>query len=432
MYPELTEEERFPILSPRGREFLHRMRQHASAPMWNWPNGEQLHQNGLERVRQFQKALVSQETYSPHTPPGWLGDFIERCIEEVPFYRGRTPRGVSLEEIPTCSRSDLAPRVWDFVPDSESLEELVIFSSSGTTGQPTRTPHHPFSAACGIPLIEYALRELHGITMPRSVGQVAITNVAAYPGAFTTAIVVSYLEEAGCVRVNLDPSAWRTLSDREKYINEWQAPIWLGDPVAFGVLETLQIDYKPQAIVSSILHLTDTFAARLRTRYECPVVDLIAMTEAGIIAARTEQGYRVLPHDLHVEILDEHGNRCRPGVRGEITLTGGRNPFLPLLRYRTGDHAAMEFIAGHRVLIGFEGRQPVEYRASDGRMIHSMQLTQLMRRFPVHRYQMREAGNNAYELHIRGDVDRDTFQREISQLFGTAVQIRYDEFETPS
>jgi phenylacetate-CoA ligase len=130
--------------------------------------------------------------------------------------------------------------------------------------------------------------------------------------------------------------------------------------------------------------------------------------------------------------LDEHGNRCPPGVRGEITLTGGRNPFLPLLRYRTGDHAAMEFIAGHRVLIGFEGRQPVEYRASDGRMIHSMQLTQLMRRFPVHRYQMREAGNNAYELHIRGDVDRDTFQREISQLFGTAVQIRYDEFETPS
>jgi len=40
MYPELSEEERFPLLTQRGRELLYRMRQHPNAPIWNWPNGE--------------------------------------------------------------------------------------------------------------------------------------------------------------------------------------------------------------------------------------------------------------------------------------------------------------------------------------------------------------------------------------------------------
>lgn len=427
MYPEISEQERFPILTPGGRAFLHRMRQHVSAPVWNWPNGEQLDHRGLERVQQFQKAIVTQGAYSSLDEPPWLADFAERCITEVPFYRKRTPLKAPFSQLLTCSRADLAPRPWDFVPDSEPIDELVIFSSSGTTGQPTRTPHHPYSAACGIPLIEYALRELHGINVPRGVDQVAITNVVAYPGAFTTAIVVSYLEEAGCVRVNLDPSAWRSLPHREAYINTWKAPIWLGDPVAYGALDQLKIDHAPQAIVSGILHLSPSYADQLQRRYGCPVVDLYAMTEAGIIAAGTSVGHRILPHDLFVEVLDNEDQRCPPGVRGEITLTGGRNPFLPLLRYRTGDHASLSLIDGHRILVDFEGRQTVEYRASNGRSVHSMELTRLMRRFPVHRYQMRETDPDRYELLIRGDVDRLIFEKEVSQLFGDSTAVCYEE-----
>jgi phenylacetate-CoA ligase len=427
MYPEISERERFPILTPRGRAFLHRMRQHANAPLWNWPNGEQLDHRGLERVQEFQRGLAAQGAYASLDEPAWLSEFVEYCVSDVPFYRRRTPRDARFHEIPSCNRADLAPRVWDFVPDSEPVDELVIFSSSGTTGQPTRTAHHPFSAACGIPMIEYALRELHGISIPRGVDQVAITNVAAYPGAFSTAIVVSYLEEAGCVRVNLDPSAWRSPADREAYINTWNAPIWLGDPVAYGAMETLEISRAPQAIVSSILHLNPSYADKLQQRYGCPVIDLYAMTEAGIIAAGTRGGHRILAHDLHVEILDELGRRCPPGVRGEVTLTGGRNPFLPLLRYRTGDFASLALVDGHRVLVEFEGRQPVDYRASDGRRVHSMELTRLMRLFPVHRYQLRETETGRYDLSIRGDVDREALQEAVVQLFGTCVDLRYDE-----
>lgn len=50
MHPEISEQERFPLLTPAGRKWLHAMRQHPQAPIWNWPNGEQLNEIGRAHV----------------------------------------------------------------------------------------------------------------------------------------------------------------------------------------------------------------------------------------------------------------------------------------------------------------------------------------------------------------------------------------------
>ena len=429
MYPELSESERFPILTQRGRELLYRMRQHPNAPIWNWPNGEQLDQAGLHRVQSFANALNDVALRSTQVQPTWLTSYVERCLHEVPFYRKRSRPGTSFQSIPPCSRADLAPRVWEFVPDSEPLNQTIVFSSSGTSGYPTRTPHHPYSAACGVPLIEFALRSLYNIALPRGPEHVAITNVAAYPGAFTTAIVVAYLNEAGCVRVNLHPSAWRSIDDCSRFIQEWQAPIWLGDPVAFGSLEQIDVGYAPKAIVSSIMHLSEGYASKLSHRYGCPVLDLYAMTEAGIIAVRTNDGHRILSHDLHIEILDANDQPCPPGAQGEITLTGGRNPFLPLLRYRTGDFASLVSHNGQRLLVDFHGREPTEYRTASGAVIHSMEVTRLMRLHPVLRYEMKQRAEGGFEMVYDGDIDSTKLQNQLRELFGEPVELVNAEFE---
>lgn len=426
MHPELPEHERFPILTPGGREFLYQMRQHSCAPIWNWPNGEQLEERGLQLVHQFDRDLRSRHGEESLAQPTWLAEYVERCLKEVPFYRQRSRLGTKFDDLPSCSRQDLAPRVWDFVPDDMPLNELITFSSSGTTGYPTRTAHHPFSAACGVPLIEYALQELHGLSLLRGTGRVAILNLAAFPEATTTAIVVAFLEEAGCIRVNLDPAAWRSAPHRSEYINHWKAPIWLGDPIAFRAMEQIAVDHQPQAILSSIMHLTDSYADHLRRKYGCPVIDLYAMTEAGIVAARTSHGHRVLPHDLFVEILDASERPCPPGVRGEITLTGGRNPFLPLLRYRTGDFAALDILDGHRTLMNFAGREPIEYATQSGKFVHSMEVIRLMRRYPIAHYTVKNTTPNTYELSIQGDVNRWAFEQEVRSLLGQSTAIDYE------
>lgn len=422
MYPELSEAERFPLLTEGGRRFLHAMRQHAHAPLWNWPNGEQLNEAGLARVQQFAHLLNSDHKPIGLANPDWLNEFVERCLETVPFYRSRSRPGTKFEDLPTCRRADLAPRVWQFVPDDESVDELISFSSSGTTGEPTRTPHHPYSAACGIPLLEYALQTQCGLRFLRGADQVAMVNVAAYPGAYTTAIVMAYLQESGCIRVNLDRSAWRTDEDCRRYLGAYPSPIWLGDPVAFGALERVDLGYAPAAIVSSIMHLHSGYAERLRSRYHCPVLDVYAMTEAGIIAVKDTgkngAGHRVIAPDLYIEILDDFGRRCEPGGRGEITLTGGRNPYLPLLRYRTGDYAALEMDGSVRILRDLVGREPVEYIAESGESVHSMEIVRTLREFPVRRFAMREIADG-YELEVVGDVDWGALELKMNALLGS-------------
>ncbi len=413
MYPEISEQERFPLLSSAGRSLLYRMRQHTHAPIWNWPNGEQLDAEGLSEVHRFANALKEPRCADA---PDWLEEFTDFCLTDVPFYRSRSDnKRCRFQQLPSCSREDLAPRVWDFVPDSQSLDKLIVFSTSGTTGHPARMLSHPATAACGVPLMEHALSHM-GISFPRGTDSVAITNVAAYRGAFTTAIVVSYLQESGCIRVNLHPTAWRHADDREKFINSWKSPVWLGDPIAFGQLRSLDIDYAPQAILSSIMRLPPGLAMQLQQQYGCPVLDLYAMTEVGILGVQTPSGHLILPHDVYVEILGPDDTPVPDGHRGEVTVTSRRNPFLPLLRYRTGDFAALRREGPQTWLIDLEGRTPVQFPLRSGRIVHSMEVTRLMRTHPILQYRLHQDANGNFSFGYRGMIDVRTLSEQLHEL----------------
>ena len=181
----------------------------------------------------------------------------------------------------------------------------------------------------------------------------------------------------------------------------------LGDPQAFAALEHIGIERPPQVLVSCIMHLSDALAAQLAARYGCPVIDLYALTEAGIVAVRSPHGHAILPHDLYVEILDEHDEPCPPGVRGEITLTGGRNPFLPLLRYRTGDFASLAWHDGRPTLVGLEGRRPVCFPSGD-RIVHSMEVTRLLRKFPLAQYQLHQDEEGGFRFRLSRRRERQS------------------------
>lgn len=429
MHPEISEAERFPILTPEGRRFLHALREHPQAPRWNWPNGEQLDEQGLQRVIEFAEALRLHEPDPRDGLPDWIPGFADFCLDEVPFYRQRTSAGTAFDDIPSCSRDDLAPTVWSFVPDSQPLDHLIVFSSSGTTGHPAKMPTHPWTAACGVPLLEQALAT-YGVELPRGVDQVALTNIVSYPGAYTTAIVVAWLQEAGCLRVNLESGVWRDVADRKAYIDHWDAPVILGDPLAFRSLNAVDLDTQPRALMSSIATLTPAFKDDLERRYGAPVFDMYALTEAGIVAVGTEHGFEVLPHDLYVEVLDEHDQPCPEGVRGEITLTGGRNPFCPLLRYRTGDFASLIHQGGRCRLIDLEGRDPVLFRTPDGRAIHSMEVSRALRRLPLIQFSLSQNSGTEFEFQYLGDVNEEQIRAELAELFGGEADFEIAEVES--
>ena len=155
-----------------------------------------------------------------------------------------------------------------------------------------------------------------------------------------------------------------------------------------------------------------------------------SLNEAGPIAYSCPlgHGHHVLAHDLYVEMLDEEGRPVPPGRRGELTLTGGRNIFLPLLRYRTGDTGRLDFDpcpCGDPIprILELEGRPPVLFHDAAGRVVNPVDLSRVLKHFPIVQHEFKQQADLSCELVIRPlskdhQPDADTIAAALRTLLG--------------
>jgi phenylacetate-CoA ligase len=150
------------------------------------------------------------------------------------------------------------------------------------------------------------------------------------------------------------------------------------------------------------------------------VIDLYGITEASLIAHRDGAGHRLLPRPLLIEILDGSGNPCPTGVSGEVTVTCGDNALLPLLRYRTGDHAALGWVDGEPALVGLDGREPVLFRAESGRWVNSIEFTHLLSPLGIVAWQLhqRADGSLSLTMHETGSPEPAAAAAVVRSLVG--------------
>jgi hypothetical protein len=544
----LTEAQRHPLLTDAGRELLRWLHEHPAAPRFNHRCGDRLTADGLARVREFAKEVQAwnfddefitpsqrdapwQETplqigiealaggsrasarppegsipitshvrdcFGPHGGPrndelpAWVMPFAAWCYRDAPFYRGRGRLPADFAAIPTCGRQALSREPWRFVPDSQPLDDLIVYTTSGaTTGHSLEVLSHPEVAAMYLPLLEAALsiascrnppdcaalpstrKSAACVTSPAGVRlaggaeRVSIILVCSQRRTYTYATVLSYLAGAGYAKINLDTADWRDPDDRARYLDACDPEVYTGDPLAFVALAELPLMTRPRALISTAMTLLPGLRRQLEARFGCPVLDLYSLNEAGPVAVAVPEAYdnvmlsgitdqdaprrnsseashgdtdssldsrrnesvgadplrmttaqpfgagipasrgtifTLLQPRLYVEILAADGAACPPGVRGEIALTGGFNPFLPLLRYRTGDFAALGYRDGRRVLVGLEGRPPVLFRGRDGRPINNVDVSTALRPFALAQFQLHQAENGDLTLRVRGDL----------------------------
>ena len=167
---------------------------------------------------------------------------------------------------------------------------------------------------------------------------------------------------------------------------------------------------------------------QLEAHFNCPVIDVYSLCESRFIAARVDDEFEIIPHDLYIEILAADGRVCQPGERGEITLTGGRNPFQPLLRYRTDDYAAMEFRGSTPVLVNFEGRQPTLFIDARGKIINNINVTHALKPFPIAQFSLHQFEDRALVLKMRGiGVDEQKVKAALLDLFGADQALAIEE-----
>jgi len=419
----LTEMQQHPLLTDAGRKLLQDLYEHEHGPRFNHRCGDRLDAAGLERVRTY-AGLVKAEPprWTPGEPPAWVYEHAAHCAMQVPVYR-RNGLRADFQEIPTVSREELGRAPWDFVPDNANLDGLILYDSTGTTGHPTDILCHPLASSMYLPLMELALG-IYGVKLEGGPGRMAIMLAANQKRTWTFASISAYLNQAAFAKVNLYPTEWRDPADRTAFIDSCAPEIFTGDPIAFDALAALPFKLQPKALISTSMTLTPENRSRLEARFSCPVLDIYSLSEAGPVAVSTSEGYRILPPDLYVEVLRPDGSHCREDETGDITLTGGRNPFLPLLRYRTGDRGRLTVVNGAPTLTDLEGRPPVIYHNDQGNPINNVDIYWVLRPFRIARYRVHQAVDRSVRIEIsRTFATYDEVRVALQDLFGTSLPI---------
>lgn len=423
----LSDAERWPALSPAQIGEVTRWADDPAAPVWVHRTGDRLTEPDLQEL-----ATTADRLAEPPAPrvaggePDWVPSLVERVHAVVPHYRGCARVGAShgrssLADVAPVSREDLVADVSAFVPVDVPLDRVLEGSSSGSAGAALTVPLHPVAVAADVLLIRHLLAGA-GVEWRPEPGRLSLLNLVDQEHAFTYVSAITALWRRGpdardgasggtppvMARVNLHAGQWRRPGDRERFLERANPQVVSASPAALLALLELAragLELRPLAVVSGAAHLTPAVRAAVRRTWGVPVVDLYGLRETGAVAARTDDGpFAVVPRRVYVEALDARGRRLPEGEVGELAVTVGENPYLPLLRYRTGDQGAVTTTPDGRQLIdGLEGRAPVRFARADGTWMPSVDATQLLQAYGMAAWRLHQDADGSVHLAVLPD-----------------------------
>ncbi len=418
-----THDDRHPGLTAHGAELLKRMREHPAAPLFRNHSGHRLLPMEVDAVRQHSERVRCADIEPRPHFAAWLPAFLKRVREQVPYWRLHAPGSDELGDWPTTSRANFAADIAAFVPDDLSLDRVINFRTTGSTGHPLLLPSHPVVAARYLSYHQRAYRRL-GVELTAGRGQVGVLLIGWQQKCFTYTSVTPYRDDCGLAKINLHPVDWRHLSDRGAYIDALAPEVIAGDPLSLAVLLEIEFEHRPKILLSTSMQLLPGLRHALEARFKCVVADVYSLNEAGPIAAyeNSVDGHMLLQPELVVEILDANNRPPGIGEAGDVVLTGGFNDYLPLVRYRTGDTATLERVGGEFVLRRLLGRQPVRIRRANGSFLNNIDITHALADLPIAQFSLHQRvdGDLDFTVQPGPGFDLDETIARLNRVLGSA------------
>lgn len=416
------------LLTASDLKYLELLRDHRAAPLYNWTWESTLDSDDLTLVQAFwERCHTLEPSWKWGSPPDWVEPFAEACLRQVPFYR-RSTGSSAFAELPPSTRADLKEAPESFIPEGSDCTDMVYHETSGTTGTSVRLLSHPVTGECYLPLLAKALASV-GVQLREGAEKVALALVFHHTTTLTYPQICPVLKGSAFLRLNLHPSHWRKSEDRSTYLDFCSPQVYTGTPLSLMELTKLPLSHRPEALVTTSMALLPATREALQSHFGCPLIDLYSLAECRCVAARhSGNEFAFLAHDLYVEILDPQGRLCPPGEIGEITLTGGRNPYLPLLRYRTGDFAAMHWPSPSTPrLHALEGRAPVVFHFPDGSQKNNMEATRALCDLPLTQFRLHQAADLSLSFAYRGEPSlAELVEQRLSAVFvGLPLTVEY-------
>ena len=407
----LTDAERWPTLDAAGAARLRGVSRHPLAPAWVHQTGDRLSVDGVRRAQ------------APLPVAGWLAEHLATA-RRLPAYRRNAARLGELASWPTVTRDDLLDDVSAFVPLDAELDRMVEGSSSGTTGRALQIPDDVEEVARTFHLLVRLVAE-QGIDWRPDPHRLALAYVVHQRQAFTYTSSISSFGQAPMARLNLHPSQWPAAGQRTGFLVDQQPQVFTGNPTSLAELlhPDLVAGLRPLALFSGAMALSSVLRRDLETAYGCPVIDVYGLHETRPIAASADGGpFVILDRRVHVEVLDPAGRPVPTGERGEIVVTAGENPLLPLVRYRTGDFGRLVDVAGRPALADLEGREATRFVALDGSLVPCVDLTQHLQAGGARGWAVHQAGDGTLTATVVGG-NAGAIGAALGRLLGRPVTV---------
>jgi phenylacetate-CoA ligase len=434
--------ERHPLMDATGYATFQRIHEHRHAPRWTYAVGDRVTRPDLEEAEQL-RALLAARHRALTEPNDALVEQAEALAARVFHYRSTLPARLdarrSWSSIPTLAKRALY-EVEMLVPTDVDLSRLITYGTSGTTGPVVRVPTHPAVNAQNHALGEYALRT-HGVTLMPRAGETACLGVSAQASTYTFATIFSVWNGAGFAKVNLKRSEWPDGQNSARtFFGELAPQLLTGEPLSLAEAMAWQLPVRPLGLLSTATALTPALQRSLAQHFGCPVLDWYSLSETGPIAysAADGQGMRIFPYDLFVEILDDAQEPAPLGQFGEVVVTTFRNPYLPLLRYRTGDYARLVEVqadVGTELrLMDLVARRSASFRNPEGELVNPVDIARVLNQHGIYiQHECVQRADGSLDLTVQPLVGTDpqlsAIEAGLREYFGPrqVLRLRADE-----
>ncbi len=254
-----------------------------------------------------------------------------------------TPVWEAFSRMPLLDKQTLRTRARDLLTTHQPPKGTSVFKSSGTTSTPTEIYYSPDMHALELAVPEARNLNWAGTNYRDRRVMFGARKVCRFDQAQPPFWRFSPAEDLAYASIyHLSP---QNLPSYIEFLREFKPKVVMGYPNALNVIARYSLDNnlslpKAKAVFTTSETVTDQLREAIETAWQCKIFDRYGAVECCMFASQCEHGsYHVSPDVGIIEIIDQRGQPCPPGVIGEVVCTGLHNTLQPLIRYRIGDAA---------------------------------------------------------------------------------------------
>lgn len=294
------------------------------------------------------------DTPDPARLAGWQLSALRRALDharKAPFYRDRLaqlPPGFpdsfeAFAALPTTTPADLAGQFPRFLAvPQDAVARMVTVATSGTTGAPKRMGLTDADLAETLECFQVVM----AVTLKP--GETVLILFPADKPDSVGDLIGRGMRRLGALPVFGDPTG-NPARLAEALRAHRPASLIAAPSQLRAALDDVTAMQAARETLRSVVYASDFLSPELRertaSRFGCRVFDYYSATEmayGGGMECLAGAGYHLREAQLYFEVLDPRSDVPLPqGEVGEVAFTTLTCRGVPLLRYRTGDAAAM-------------------------------------------------------------------------------------------